>query len=158
MRRHVTRCGVGDQRLNAREAVGDEQRDVAVAPVLAEDRLGVPEDEVRLGRPRQIGMCRGQAAGPRSAARPPPRRPPGQVRGAAHLVRGHDRIAQEAPAAASTAAKRAATNVCRRAISQDDGMAACTSSGLKLKKVEITTSAGTAPMGAAREAKYPPDP
>jgi hypothetical protein len=33
------------------------------------------------------------------------------------------------------------------------GMAACTSSGLKLKKVETTTSAVTAPMGAAREAK-----
>ena len=55
--------------------------------------------------------------------------------------------------AASTAAKRAATSATGVATSQTAGIAACTSSGLKLKKVETTTSAVTAPIGAARDAK-----
>ena len=49
--------------------------------------------------------------------------------------------------------KRAATSCSGVATSHAPGIAACTSSGLKLKKVETTTSAGTAPIGAARDAK-----
>ena len=60
--------------------------------------------------------------------------------------------------AASTAAKRATTTSAGAATSQDEGIASCTSSGLKLKNVETTTSAVTAPIGAARDAKYPARP
>ncbi len=55
--------------------------------------------------------------------------------------------------AASTAAKRASTRCSGVARSHAPGIAERTSSGLKLKKVAMTTSALTAPIGAAREAK-----
>ena len=121
MRRHLAGGRVGDQRLDARQAVRDEQRDVAVSPELAQDGLGVPQDEVRLGRPCHIGMRRGQRPALDPAA-PPPRRPhaPGAAarRISSESTTASPRIRRHA---ASTAAKRAATSVRGDATAQDDG-------------------------------------
>ena len=54
----------------------------------------------------------------------------------------------------AAASMRAAWIAAGAATLQAAGMAARTMSGLKLKNVAITTSAGTGPSGAARLAKY----
>ena len=82
----------------------------------------------QLGRPRHVGRAQRPLRPGRGATR---RRPP-----------------RSAPPPAAAGA----------ATFQLSGMADWTSSGLKLKKVDTTTSAGTAPIGAAREAKYPARP
>ena len=53
---------VRDERLDARQPFGAQQRDVTVAAVLAQQRLRVPQHEVRFVGPRQRGMAGEQRA------------------------------------------------------------------------------------------------
>src|SRR5215469_4537228 len=49
--------GVGDECAETVEALGEEQRDMPVAPVLPQQRLRMPQHEVRLPGPRQCGVA-----------------------------------------------------------------------------------------------------
>ena len=60
--------------------------------------------------------------------------------------------------AASTASSRASHQRSGGAASQQAGIASWTSCGRKLKKVDTTVGADTAPMAAARDPKYPENP
>ncbi|OKI87653.1 hypothetical protein A6A27_14465 [Micromonospora sp. CB01531] len=61
--------GEGDQRLGRVEPGGEQGRQVPIAAVFAQDRGGLPEDEVRRVRPGQVGVggrqrTPGQVGGP----------------------------------------------------------------------------------------------
>ena len=161
-RRHVARRGVGHQCLDARQPVHHQQRDVSVAPVLTQDRLRVPQHQVRFVAARERPRGPPPAADPPPAG-PPPRRP-ARARSAARRISSEANAASPSRRrlAASTAVKRAATSCSGVATSHAPGIAACTSSGLKLKNVETTTSAahrthrrrpGREVAGAARDAQ-----
>ena len=77
----------------------------------------------------------------------------GQLGRALHLLGRQDFVAQQPAEGRVDGSEASRTSASGVATSQAAGIAACTNSGLKLKKVETTTSAVTAPMGAARDAK-----
>ena len=61
-RRQIAGRRVRDERFDPRQTVGPQQRDVTVAAVLAQQRLGVPQHEVGFVGPRQRGMTGEQRA------------------------------------------------------------------------------------------------
>ena len=114
---------MGDQRLQPRQPVGDQQGDVAVAAELAQDRLGVPEHEVGLLGPLEVRVRRGERATLDVAARLLGRgaRQLGRPRHLGDPTTSSPRMRRKA---ASTAAKRAATRSLGVAGSHDPGIAA----------------------------------
>ena len=80
-----------------------------------------------------------------------------RARTAASSTSGDDaRSPRRARRARSAAACRASRIASGEATDHAAGMVSRTNAGKKLKNVAITTSAGTGPMAAARDAKYPP--
>ena len=141
-----------DERLEPADRFRHERRDVAVAPVLAQEGLRVPQHEQRLVGPRQrrVGGEQRAALGrlhrlQRDALR--------EIRGFGDL--GPVRVGAEHPPqrAVRTAQAGASTTSAGVTMSQAPGIDARTTDGRKLKKVAMTTSAGTAPIGAARDGK-----
>lgn len=143
--RDLTRCGVEDQRIEATEASVDQGSYVPVTAELTREGDGVPEGEVRCIRPRQARLPSEQRSafgrarlGGGSSER----------RGASHFG-AVDGLTESSTQRRVCGGEPGARDRCRGR----RGMARRTISGLKLKKVAITTSAGTAPMAAARDAK-----
>ena len=131
------------------DVVGDERRDVAVAPVLAQRRRGLPQREVRRGRAGEGLVRRREDA-------------PGRVRGVGGLPgepRGlRDRlgadtageVGEEASQRRVDAARRASRQVAGEASAQASGSARRMRSAWKPWNDAQATSGPTAPSGAAR--------
>ncbi len=141
-----------DERLHAGEPLHGERGDVPVPAELAQQRLGVPEHQVRRVRPRQLGVpgverpaVRGAAAG----------RLPGQLGGLGQL-RAADAVRPlaEQPAQRAVGGPLPGGQQLRGAgLLPHRRHGALDQPGEKLKNVATTTCAGTAPIAAAREPK-----
>ena len=140
-----------DEGFDRCDPVQEERRDVAVAPEFAEQGLCVPQHEVRFVRPREAGVAREQrspfvpfaGALGRSAS---------HLRRSRHLRRP-DRIPEHPPESGVRGGEARLEHGNRWCRFPRPGIAAWTSDGAKLKKVAMTVSAVTAPIGADREAK-----
>jgi hypothetical protein len=142
---------VDHERLAAVEALHQQAGDVAVAPVLAEQGDGVPEHQVGLLRPGERGVPGEERAALRRAG---DRRRPCQVGGLGDLGASHHVVSEdgpERPVGSPQPGRHELPPV--GATSQAPPSALRTSPGSKLKNVACTTSALTAPIGAARLAK-----
>ena len=142
------------QGIDAVEPRLDQAGDVPIAAELAQQRDGVPEREGRRLGPREAGVAGVQR---------PPRGTAGLGGGAGELGGPrHPRLVEQVAGRAAQRGVRGGEagieQLGRGRRAHAAGIAWRTMSGLKLKNVAMTTSAGTAPIGAARDAKYPSKP
>ena len=134
-------------RRDGRDPARHQHGDVAVAAVLAQRGGGLPQRQVRLARPGQHLVGRGQhparALGARSGL-------PGQLRGLGRGGRVDDVVAPQPPQRRTRTGQRAASAASGVVRCQASGSARPRRSGWKPKNAAVAISGPTAPSGADR--------